>query len=34
MHTLVWFALLGALACGPDAQADGPAPPLPAAVTP
>lgn len=34
MRMLVWLALLGVLACGPDAPAEGPAPPLPAVTLP
>jgi ketosteroid isomerase-like protein len=34
MRRIVWFALLGVLACGPDAPAEGPAPPLPAVTLP
>ena len=34
MRMLVWLALPGVLACGPDTPADGPAPPLPAVTLP
>lgn len=34
MRGIVWFAILAALACGPDAPAEGPAPPLPAVTLP